>query len=148
MGIHLCALAQKSRQRPVDTWSPKLWTTERKSIGDKEADRREHGVHWICVYVPAHAGFIWRRVVGGVKVWKQVPIVQLGVTSEVMRVRVSRVGPQLGLRRATEPAGDTGRKKYNFQNYHMGTHYGSSGNIRISYSECVRFWQLLKSCKI
>lgn len=66
---------------------------KRRTIRDKEADRRERGVHWIYVYVPAHAGFIWRRVVGGVKAWKQVPIVQLGVMREVIRVRVSRAGP-------------------------------------------------------
>lgn len=82
-------------------------------------------------------------MVGGVKAWKQVPIVQLGVTSEVMRVRVSRAGPQLGLRRATEPEGEPlgqrVKKKHHFLNDHMGTHYGSSGNVRISYSECGRF---------
>lgn len=57
---------------------------------------------------------------GGVKAWKQVPIVQLGVMRKVIRVKVSRAGPQLGLRRATEPAGEPlGQKvkKHNFQSW-------------------------------
>lgn len=64
----------------------------------------------------------------GVKAWKKVPIVQLGVMREVIRVWVSRAGPQLGLRRVTEPVGEavgqrlTAGKKHNFQNYRRGFH--------------------------
>lgn len=42
----------------------------------------------------------------GVKAWKKVPIVQLGVMREVIRVWVSRAGPQLGLKGVTEPVGE------------------------------------------
>lgn len=80
----------------------------RKRTGrDKEADSWERGVLWIYMYVCTW-GFYMEKA--GVKAWKKVPIVQLGVMREVIRVWVSRAGPQLGLKRVTEPVEAVGQR--------------------------------------
>ena len=77
----LCTPLQKSRQRTVDTWSPRPWTRER----EREREREPAGIKkesdegmrwmWLCVCVCVCVRVLsWE----GVKARKQVPIVQRG----------------------------------------------------------------------